>query len=160
MNAIDALPIYSAFEPARSPRQVSLITIEQQGMAVLPDLPGKVMLALAQANIDVLFMSQSSCQGNLCVVVARRDVCDALDVLRIALQQELDDRSVLRLAARSDVVLLNAELAARNEHTPARNRLYESLANQGINILATTQGLGAASITAVVEVIRFAPPGF
>jgi len=152
MNAIDALPIYSACEPAPRPRQVSLITIERAGMAVLPDLPGKVLLALAQAKIDVLLMSQSSCEGNMCVVVARRDVCDALDVLRLTLQQELDDRTVLRLAARSDVVLL----AAENTSIPARNRLYESLANQGLNILATTQPLGAANISAVVEVLRFA----
>jgi aspartokinase len=152
MNAIDALPVYSAFEPASSHRQVSLITIERAGMAFSPDLPGKVLLALAQAKIDVLFTSQASCQGNLCVVVARRDVCDSLDVLRLALQQELDDRTVLRLAARSDVVLL----AAGNGRTPVRNRLYESLANQGINILATTQTLGAGNISAVVEVVRFA----
>jgi aspartokinase len=152
MNAIDALPVYSAFESESSARQVSLITIERAGMAVLPDLPGKVLLALAQSKIDVLLMSQSSCQGNLCVVVARRDVCDALDVLRLALQQELDDRTVLRLAARSDVVLLDAA----NGRTPARNRLYESLASQGVNILATTQALGAANISAVVEVLKFA----
>jgi aspartokinase len=156
MNAIDALPVYSAFEPAHSSREVSLITIERAGMAILPDLPGKVLLVLAQAKIDVLFTSQASCQGNLCVVVARRDLCDALDVLRLALQHELDDHTVLRLAARNDVVLL----AAGNGRTPARNRLYESLAHQGINILATTQALGAANISAVVEVVRFAQPGF
>ena len=49
-------------------RQVSLVSVNRRGMAYLPDLQGRAFTTLAQAAIEVLFISQSSSEGDFCFI--------------------------------------------------------------------------------------------
>ena len=69
---------------------VSLITLQQRHMNQRPDLIGRALLTLAQVAIPVLLMSQSSSEGNFCVVIPQHNSTSALNALTAQLRPELD----------------------------------------------------------------------
>src|SRR5258705_980562 len=71
-------------------RNVSLILVERQGLTNLHDIVGRVFLAIAQVSTDVLFISQSSAQGNFCFVVPRESACCALNAIQSELAPEME----------------------------------------------------------------------
>lgn len=139
--------ISEAASESISVRPVCLIGVERAGVANLPDLTGRVLLALASINADVLLMSQSSSAASCCAVIPLAQVFSALDALRRELDAELEHRAVLRLWARTDVLLVRLPLPGRalNDVTAC----CERLAAAGLNIL-TIQG-GRDGVSLVVE---------
>lgn len=139
--------ISEAASASLSLRPVCLIGVERAGVANLPDLTGRVLLALASVGADALFMSQASASASCCVAIPLAHVFAALDALRRDLEAELEHSIVLRLWARTDVLLLRLPLPGR-----ALDDVMiccERLAAAGLNILSIQGGRGGASL--VVE---------
>lgn len=110
-------------------RQVALIGLERNGVGNLPDLTGRALAALAEAGADVLFLSQASASGSPCFVIGQERLFAVLDGLRSALNDAFTRQSIVRLWAKSDVILLRV-------HTfGAVGDICALLAHGGINIL-------------------------
>jgi hypothetical protein len=139
--------ISEAASASISLRPVCLIGIERAGVANLPDLTGRALLALASVEADVLLMSQGSAAASCCVAIPLARVFAALDALRRDLEAELDQRAVLRLWARTDVLLLRLPLPGRTLNEVAA--CCDRLASAGLNILTIQGGRGGVSL--VVE---------
>jgi aspartokinase len=128
-------------------RPVCLIGVERAGIANLPDLTGRVLLALASVEANVLLVSQSSSAASCCAAIPLAQVFSALDALRRELDAELDRRAVVRLWARTDVLLVRLPLPGHG--LPDVTACCERLAAAGLNIL-TMQG-GRDGVSLIVE---------
>lgn len=131
-------------------RDVSLILVEPQPGAHLPDLPGRVLLAAAQANTSTQIVSQSSSTGSLCLCVPRYSAIAVLGALYDLLRPELASGIIRHIAARSDVAILTA-IGAVREGFHLFSTLTEALAEAGINILVSASGFSGAGASVVIE---------
>ncbi|MCC7209003.1 MAG: hypothetical protein IT323_16960 [Anaerolineae bacterium] len=136
--------ISEAAAESLSVRTVCLIGIERTGVANLPDLTGRTLLALAEVGADALVMSQSSAAGSCCLAIPLPFVFSALDALRRELDAELEQRLVLRLWARTDVLLLRLPLPGCSLNEVAA--FCDRLAAAGLNILTMQGSAGGASL--------------
>ena len=127
---------------------VSLVTLEQRGSASPLDLAGRTFLAVARLNVDVLLISQSSCDGNFCFVIPPEKTQSVLSALNHMLQPELVRHVGVRLCVVDDVLLLTATSHARATLTSSA-AICRILAERAINILAVSQS--ASSISLVIE---------
>lgn len=145
-------------QPARHPfdsvsvdHQVTLITVEGSATKRSLEVPGKVFMALHDANVNIKLISQSSAKGDICMVVpSGENAWKILDALRIALKQELEAGFVINISARNDVSLLTAaEMRAGELYTG--NSLLDFLASCGITLLAAAQSFSGLGVSLVVE---------
>ena len=127
---------------------LSLIVLEQRGIARPLDLAGRTFLAVARQNIKVLLISQSSSDGNICFVIPREDTQSLVSALDGDLKSDPARREQICLRVVEDVMLLTAANHAQSALTSAAT-MCRALAEQAVNILVVTQG--AASISLVIE---------
>ena len=148
IQPLPPLPQSGLGRPCTVRTALSLIIIEQRGTLRPLDLMGRIFLAVARLKVDVLLISQSSCDGNFCFVIPQEKTQSVLSALNDELQLELARHARVRLCVVDDVILLTATNHVRSPLTHAAT-ICGTLAEHAVNILAVTQG--AASISLVIE---------
>jgi aspartokinase/homoserine dehydrogenase 1 len=129
---------------------VSLILIEPQPGAPLLDLPGRVMLAAAQANACTQMVSQSSSTGSLCLCVPRPTGIEVVGVLYDTLRRELASGIIRQIDIRNDVAVLTAVGAVR-DGVHLFGKLTQALAAAGVNILVAASGFSGCGASVVID---------
>ena len=119
---------------------VCLITVERRNLNHHAAVIGRVLMTLARLDIPVLLMSQSSHQGNFCVVIPQDEVDRALNALVTELSPGREQHNAVRLLVKTDVAILKASTAFCNH-----------LAARGVNILAIAQGAAGYGVSLVVD---------
>lgn len=119
---------------------VCLMTVERCGINQRPDLVGRLLMTLARLDIPVLLMSQSSHEGNFCVVIPQEHAASALNALNAELCPGRDRQDAARLLVKTDLAILKGSTT-----------YCEHLAAQGVNILVMAQGTGGYEASLVVE---------
>lgn len=132
-------------------KQVSQVTVEGRGMIGIPGIAARVFAAVAQEQVNVLMISQSSSEQSICFVVP----CDAstrtLRALERAFQYDILRHNVEHVWSQEDVAIL-AVVGERMKGTVGiAARLFGALAAQGINILTIAQGSSEYNISLVIS---------
>ena len=132
-------------------KQVSEITVEGRGMIGIPGIAARVFAAVAQEQVNVLMISQSSSEQSICFVVPRDAAARTLQALERAFQYDILRHNVERVSSQDDVAIL-AIVGERMRGTVGiAARLFSALAEQGINILTIAQGSSEYNISLVIS---------
>ena len=132
-------------------RNLSLLTVEGRGMMGVPGVAAKVFAAVAREAVNVLMISQSSSEQNICLVVPQEASARALAALRRELAAELANRDIERIEAQEPVAIV-AVVGAGMRGTPGiAAKSFAALAPAGINIIAIAQGSSEYNISFCVE---------
>jgi aspartokinase/homoserine dehydrogenase 1 len=132
-------------------RQLSLITVEGRGMMGVPGVAAKVFGAVAREGVNVLMISQSSSEQNICFAVPREASERAVMALRQDLGRELDVRDIERVEAAAPMAIV-AVVGAGMRGTPGiAARTFGALARAGINIIAIAQGSSEYNISFCID---------
>jgi aspartokinase/homoserine dehydrogenase 1 len=130
--------------------EVALITLVGGGIIGRPGFSRRVFTALAQAQINVILITQSSSEHTITLAIAAGDVPDA----ERALQEEFDaDMRLGRLEnIRIDLDLSIVALVGggMQSETGVSGRAFASLGANGINVRAIAQGSTERNISIVV----------
>jgi aspartate kinase len=132
-------------------KDVSLVSVEGQGMVGVPGIAGRTFMASARAGVSMLLISQSSSEQSFCFVVPQSSTATVLDAVRRELRYELERRDVDRVWAREDVVIITTVGAGMRGTPGVAARVCGALSTQGINILVIAQGSSEYSISLVVQ---------
>jgi aspartokinase len=127
----DEAPIYVT-------ANVAMITIERRGMISAPEFVGKALTALASLQITLHSFTQSSSEGNFCLVIPQESAPLAVSTLMAIFEDELKASIITRITAQHHLTLLATSAD-----------LCSTLAGRGINIINLTQG-AAGCISALV----------
>src|SRR5262245_39679967 len=135
---------------------VSLVAISGTGMQGIPGIVAKTFEVVAEQQSNVLMISQASSENNICFVISTAEVPRVLKALHRALDVELARGNIEEID--SEPVAIVAAVGDRMRGTPGiAATVFGALGQQGINVIAISQGSSERNISLVVAEPDAAP---
>ena len=130
---------------------VSMITIGGRGIVGVVGVAAKTFQAVASVRANVLLISQSSSENDICLIVDSADAPATLKALRAAFESDLVHHDVEHINVNSDIAIV-AVVGEKMRGTPGiSGRTFSALGRCGINIIAIAQGSSEYNVSFVVE---------
>lgn len=132
-------------------KDVALIAIGGPGIVGLPDVVGRTFSTTAEVRANVLLISQSSSQNDICFIVAASDARTTVEALRSEFAQDVMHEKVEHITV--DPTIAIVAVVGENMHgTPGiAGRTFSALGREGVNIIAIAQGSSECNISFVLE---------
>lgn len=132
-------------------KDVSLIAIGGPGIVGLPDVVGRTFSTTAEVRANVLLISQSSSQNDICFIVAASDARSTAEALRNEFAQDVAHENVEHITVDPNIAII-AVVGERMHGTPGvAGRTFSALGREGVNIIAIAQGSSECNISFVIE---------
>ncbi len=131
-------------------KNMSLISLEGQGMAGIPGVAGRTFSAVARTHTNILMISQASSEQAICFVVPTSDVAKVVASLEEELALEIERRDFDRIKVENDTVILAAVGAGMKGTPGVSGRLFGALGQEQVNVIAIAQGSSEFNISLVV----------
>jgi aspartokinase/homoserine dehydrogenase 1 len=132
-------------------RDVSLVTVGGPGIVGLTDVLARSFAATAALRINVLFVSQSSSQNDICFVIPTADQDRTVQALRNAFEPEIRKQTVEHVTVEPEIAVV-AVVGENMRGIPGvAGRTFSALGREGVNIIAIAQGSSEFNISLVVE---------
>lgn len=130
---------------------VTLITVGGRGIVGLPGVAAKTFTAAANAQANVLLISQSSSGNDICFIIDSEDAARTVAELRAAFASDLAHKEVEHITVNADIAIV-AVVGDKMRGTPGiAGRTFSALGRRGINIIAIAQGSSEFNVSLVVE---------
>jgi len=130
---------------------VALVTVEGRGMIGVPGIAAKVFTTVAREGVNVLMITQSSSEQNICFAIPQADAGRAVSSLEEAFSMELARRNVDRIWAQEDVAIIAAVGAGIQDTPGVAAQLFDALGKHSINCICIAQGSSKHNISIVVN---------
>ncbi len=147
----EGMPTGGGVKALTAIRDVTLVTVGGPGIVGLPDVLARSFAATAETRTNVLLVSQSSSQNDICFVISSADEKRTLKALRDAFAPEIAEQTVEHVTANPDIAVI-AVVGENMRGTPGvAGRTFGALGRQGVNIIAIAQGSSEYNISLVVQ---------
>lgn len=141
----------SAVKAITAIKGVSMVTISGRGMMGVPGIAAKTFTAVANQNVNVLMISQSSSENNICFVINTSELERTCASLRRALEVEFHHKHIEDILVQSNVAIVSA-VGERMKGTPGiAARLFGATGRSGANVIAIAQGSSEINISFVID---------
>jgi aspartate kinase len=132
-------------------RDVTLISVGGPGIVGLPDVVGRTFSTTAEVRANVLLISQSSSQNDICFIVSSIDTQRTVESLRKEFAQDLAHQKVEHITVDPNIAIV-AVVGENMRGTPGvAGRTFNSMGHDGINIIAIAQGSSESNISFVIQ---------
>jgi bifunctional aspartokinase / homoserine dehydrogenase 1 len=132
-------------------RDVTLISVGGPGIVGLPDVVGRTFSTTAEVRANVLLISQSSSQNDICFGVSSADAQRTVEGLRKEFAQDLEHQKVEHIAVDPQIAIV-AVVGQNMRGTPGiAGKTFNALGKEGVNIIAIAQGSSETNISFVIE---------
>ena len=132
-------------------RDVTLISVGGPGIVGLPDVVGRTFSTTAEVRANVLLISQSSSQNDICFIVSTTDAQRTVEALRKEFAQDLAHQTVEHITVDSNIAIV-AVVGENMRGTPGiAGRTFNALGRENVNIIAIAQGSSECNISFVIE---------
>ncbi|MGQ9896970.1 MAG: aspartate kinase [Acidobacteriota bacterium] len=129
---------------------VALLTVAGRGMLGVPGMAAKTFAAVAAAGVNVLLISQSSSENNLCFMVESRDAERTRSALVRALSLEFHHGCVEQVDVLAPVAIVSVVGVGMRGHPGIAARIFSAVAAAQVNVIAIAQGSSEINISFVV----------
>lgn len=143
-------PSATIIKAVTSIKHVSLLTVSGKGMIGVPGIAGRTFLATANAGANILMISQSSSEQSFCFLVTDTTADDVKLSIESQLSAEIERRDIEKVDIRDDVVIITAVGAGMSGTPGVAGRVFGTMGDNGINVVAIAQGSSECSISFVV----------
>ncbi len=131
-------------------KHLTLVNVEGRGMIGVPGIAARTFKAVAGVGANVLMISQSSSEQNICFAVPEADTPAVVSALQQELSQELSRHFIDQVRAMHNIVII-AVVGVGMRGTPGiAGRLFSALGESHINVIAMSQGSSEVNISLVV----------
>jgi len=132
-------------------RDVALISVGGPGIVGVTDVVGRTFSTTAELRAEVLLISQSSSQNDICFIVAKAHAPTTLEALRKEFAQDLAHEVVEHITMDPEIAIV-AVVGENMRGTPGvAGRTFHCLGQEGVNIIAIAQGSSETNISFVVS---------
>lgn len=132
-------------------KDVSLITVGGLGIVGVYGIAARTFAAVAGAHANVMLISQSSSQSDICFIIDSADAARAVEALRRTFAADLAHRQVEHISVNSEIAIV-AVVGDKMRGTPGiAGRTFSALGKRGINIIAIAQGSSEYNVSFIVE---------
>ncbi|MBP6230038.1 MAG: bifunctional aspartate kinase/homoserine dehydrogenase I [Paludibacteraceae bacterium] len=132
-------------------QQTSLITIQGMGMVGVLGISSRTFKSLADAGINVFFISQASSENSTTFAVTDKDAQAAVDVLQLEFEKELKNGNIEKIVPEKNLATIAIVGENMKSNTGIAGKLFNTLGRSGINIIACAQGASETNISFVVN---------
>lgn len=130
---------------------VALITIRGSGMIGVSGVASRIFTALADQQINIILITQSSSEHTVTLAVLPEQAAVAKRSIEKEFQTELSSEVVDDILVETDLSII-AVVGENMRHTPGiAGRVFNALGHNGINIRAIAQGSSERNISFVVN---------
>ncbi len=132
-------------------RDVTLISVGGPGIVGLPDVVGRTFSTTAEVRANVLLISQSSSQNDICFGVSSADAQTTVDALRKEFAQDLDHHKVEHIRVDPHIAIV-AVVGQNMCGIPGiAGKTFNAMGKAGVNLIAIAQGSSETNISFVIE---------
>jgi bifunctional aspartokinase / homoserine dehydrogenase 1 len=132
-------------------RDVALITVGGPGIVGLPDVLGRTFSTTAELHANVLLISQSSSQNDICFIVTAPDAKRTVEALRKEFAQDVAHEKVEHITLDPNIAIV-AVVGENMRGTPGvAGRTFSALGRESVNVIAIAQGSSESNISFVVS---------
>ncbi len=142
---------HRAFKAITVIRNLSLITIEGRGMQGVVGVAARVFSTVAQEEISVLMISQSSSEQNICLVVDGASSAKAVSALDRAFELERLRHNVDRAWSRDHVAIVAVVGSGMNATPGIAAKVFGALGDGELNVISIAQGSSEYNLSLVVD---------
>lgn len=130
---------------------VSFINVEGGGMLGIPGIASSIFSALAEAEVNIIMITQASSEHSICIVCRTIEVEKAIKYLNVKLEYEIKTKKISRIDVKNDLEIIAVIGENMKGMTGISGKLFSSLGDSEINILAIAQGSSERNISLVIE---------
>lgn len=132
-------------------KNVSLLTVSGRGMIGVPGIAGRTFLATAKAGANILMISQASSEQNFCFVVLDDRANEAKQAIEAELAAEIERQDVDIVELLDSVCVVTAVGSGMRGTPGVAGRVFTTMGDNQVNVVAIAQGASECSISFVVE---------
>src|SRR5213594_2088122 len=129
---------------------VALITVGGPGIVGVPDVLGRTFATTAAVRANVLLISQSSSQNDICLVVSSSVAKRTVEALRREFAQDLAHEKVEHINLDLTVAMVTVVGQNMRGISGIAGRTFGALGRENVNIIAIAQGSSECNISFVV----------
>ncbi len=131
-------------------RGQALVTVTGNGMLGVPGISARTFAALHAAQINVAMISQASSEHSICLCVPAERANDARVALETAFAVELSRRELEGVDVQLGMAMLAVVGLGMAGSPGIAARMFRSLSDAGVNIVAIAQGSSELNISVVI----------
>ncbi len=129
---------------------LALLSLEGSGMIGIPGFSSRLFASLANAQINVILITQGSSEHSICVGVDAASAAKAKEAVDKTFEYEIATQKVEPLHIESNLSIVALVGDQMRHHTGISGRMFAALGRNGVNIRAIAQGSTERNISAVV----------
>ena len=130
--------------------EVGLITVGGPGIVGVPDVLGRTFATTAAVRANVLLISQSSSQNDICLVVASSAAERTVQALRREFAQDLAHEKVEHVTLDQTIAIVTV-VGKNMRGSGTVGRTFTALGRENVNVVAIAQGSSECNISFVVS---------
>lgn len=130
---------------------LAIINVEGAGMIGVPGTAQRVFLAMQQAGISVVVISQGSSEHSICFVVHQIQSEKALSLLEEAFYRELESGKIQSVSVENNCAVLAVVGDSMSGQIGVSAKFFDALARASVNIKAIAQGSSERNISVVID---------
>ena len=132
-------------------KDLCLVTVEGTGMVGVPGIAARTFGAVAGSEVSVLLISQASSEQSICFSVPNGVTDAVIESLTTEFASELERRDIDSIWAMREVSIVTIVGAGMRGTPGISGRVFSSLGNNQVNVIAIAQGSSECSISIVVD---------
>ncbi|MDR0555346.1 MAG: bifunctional aspartate kinase/homoserine dehydrogenase I [Treponema sp.] len=130
---------------------VTLVRVQGSGMVGVAGFSSRLFNALAQRQINIILITQSSSEYSICFAVEPHDGAAAAAAIREEFAPEIGFAAIEQPVVEPDLAII-AVVGSRMKHTSGiSGKVFHALGRNGINVIAIAQGSSELNISAVIS---------
>jgi aspartate kinase len=130
--------------------RLALLTLQGKGMVGLPGVAARLFSTIAQEQINVLMISQSSSEYNICVLIEEAYAAQAQAAIERQFALEQSQGLIEGQTVRSGVSIVAVIGAGMRGKPGVTGQIFTALADDGIEVLAIAQGSSELNLSFVI----------
>jgi len=130
---------------------IALLRLQGAGMMGVPGISARLFSVLAQANINIILITQASSEHTICFAISPEDARRAEAAIRKEFALEMEVHRIDDVIVEENLSII-AAVGENMRHTPGiAGRFFQVLGKHSINVVAIAQGSSELNISVVVE---------
>lgn len=130
---------------------VSFINVEGGGMLGIPGIASSIFGALAEANVNIIMITQASSEHSICIVCRSEEIEKAVRSLEKKLEYEIQTKKINKIDIKNNLEIIAVIGENMKGMTGISGKLFSALGKSGVNILAIAQGSSERNISLVID---------
>jgi aspartokinase/homoserine dehydrogenase 1 len=131
--------------------KIALLSLEGSGMAGIPGFSKRLFETLANEQINVILITQSSSEHSICVGIEEASASQAKMAVDEAFSVEIERLKVEPLIVENDLAIIALVGDKMKSHPGISGKMFSALGKNGVNVRAISQGSSERNISAVIS---------